>query len=300
MGAENAFIHFHSNAFELQVSFQPRRLSTKNLSTIGVVETTAIGEGEEFARWVLEFAGLNAGAYRSQPLIRRVPACLRALGVPNESAARAKLRQDPGLLSVAINAFLVGVTEFYRDPAAMRDLEALVDAKPGFFKNCKVWSVGCSTGAEAYTLGMVMDSRGLLEGGKLVGSDCRGAAIKHARDGVYPKELIKGIPAEYERYLDACGTEHVAVKPRLMEMAAWHIRDALEDAGWDELFHVVACRNMAIYLNRDTTDRLWGRLYDSLLPGGLLLTGRAETVPDGLGMARVGCSIYRKECRTWR
>jgi chemotaxis protein methyltransferase CheR len=299
MSAQTTYVHFHSNVFDLKTLFPPLAVPALSLrkpsAAIGLAEDP-LNPAEVFARWVLALSGLDGGAYRAQPLLRRVPACLRALGVTSLAAARAKVKGDERARAVALGAFLVGVTEFYRDIAAFDELEGEIDARPEFFAGCRVWSAGCSVGAEGYTLAMMMHARGLLEGGQVVGTDCRTAALETARKGRYAPALCEGLPERYQRYMQTVGGE-LEVSGAIRKHANWEVGDLLEPKGGEGGFHLVACRNVSIYLNHSIIHGLWSRLYDSLLPGGVLFTGHAE-IPEGCpGLIRVARCLYRKESR---
>ncbi len=302
MGSQTTFIHFHPNVFELQVAF-PSSVSGRKISfamekSRQQDETLSVeaARAEAFARCVLSEAGLDGDAYRGAPLVRRVPACLRALGVTTLSRARAKVRGDERARDLALNALLVGVTEFYRDREAFYALEREIDTRQEFFKDCRVWSAGCSLGAEGYTLAMMLYARGVLDKGQVTGTDCRPSAVAHAREGRYAPSLCEGLPERYREFFAKSG-EELEISGVIKARTRWWARDVLEGPGTMEKFHVVSCRNLSIYLNRSDIQRLWVCLYDSLLPGGVLFTGHAE-IPFGCpGLTRIARCLYRKESR---
>jgi chemotaxis protein methyltransferase CheR len=96
---------------------------------------------DDFISWVLGRAGLDAAAYRTQPLHRRLPACLRALKVHSPHAARELLERKPHLIAKVISALLIGATEFFREPGAFDFLRTQVlPALAGRRQRLRIWS----------------------------------------------------------------------------------------------------------------------------------------------------------------
>lgn len=163
---------------------------------------------DEFLAWVLGRAGLAPELYRSGPLLRRLPACLRALRARSRQKAREVLEERADLLPAAISSLLIGVTEFFRDPAVFENLRTQVlpelARRPG---PLRIWSAACSSGAELYSVAILLAEAGLLERCFLLGTDCRTDAIEEARAACYSEASLRLIePALRRRYLErACG-----------------------------------------------------------------------------------------------
>jgi len=201
------------------------------------------------------------------------------LGAPDTAAAAARLAADPGLADRGLAAVLIGVTHFFRDHAtfaALADQLAAYTPRP-----LTVLSIACSDGSELYSAGITLAGHNLLADAAMHGVDCRPAAIAAARAGVYPGA---GIP---ERWLPG-GRIH----PDLASRARWHLADAFTfptPAAAD----IILCRNFAIYLRPDAAHRLWDSVAARLVPGGLLMAGKAER-PSAAGLTRVGPCLFRK------
>lgn len=251
---------------------------------------------DRFITWVLSRAGLTPCAYRPQPLHRRIPACLRALKVTSTSAAREKLEQDPRLLATAVSALLIGVTEFFRDPSVFESIRTGI--LPGLAarkKNVRIWSVACSSGAELYSMAILLSEAGLLEGSFLLGTDCRGDAIEQARAGLYEAGELQFLdPSLRSRYfLSHSGL----IRPveALRNRIIWKTADVLngpEQGPWD----IILWRNVAIYLEPKSAAAIWNGFVPVLAPGGVLVAGKAERPPASVyraGSAR--CLYHTKE-----
>ncbi len=246
-----------------------------------------------FCRWVLQRVGLVPENYRFRPLKRRVPACLRALRVSGVDEALRLVRHDPELLSVAADALVLGVTSLFRDPAVFDELRELMDAPTWGRGPVRAWCVGCSDGAELYSLGMLLAESGALIGSSLLGSDCRSGAIAAARRGWFSSSAVDHVPPELlRRYLvaDAGGFR---VVPLLSGAIQWRVEDALtlpEVGRWD----LILCRNLAIYLAPASARMLWATLSSALRPGGLLVVGKADYPAGPSGLRRISRCIYHR------
>ena len=262
-------------------------------------------EEEAFVRWLFERAGLDAADYRNETLRRRLPACLRAVRAASPVDARRRLQADASLLPVAVGAMVIGVTSFFRDPAVFEVLAS--DVLPSLARRAgsRVWSVGCSTGEELYSVAILMAEAGLLEGSQLLGTDCRAAAVRAARAGVYDSAAVtKHVPVAWlERYFEpaepagprrARASGRWRVRADLRGATQWRAGDVTrvaEPGGWD----LILCRNAVMYLRCDVAGRVWERLEQSLRPGGFLVLGRAERPAGAQRLSLVAPCVYRRD-----
>ncbi|MCC7126732.1 MAG: hypothetical protein IT178_17915, partial [Acidobacteria bacterium] len=152
--------------------------------------------------------------------------------------------------------------------------------------------VGCSSGAELYSVAMLLAEAGRLHDATLVGVDCRPDAVSAARAGVFPDAAMTGIvPSRRQAYFDAVsGGWRVAYA--LRRHTTWVLHDVLQatPAGpWD----LVLCRNVCIYLQSRSADALLRALVQDLRPGGALVLGKAEQPPRGLGLHERARGVYQ-------
>jgi chemotaxis methyl-accepting protein methylase len=248
----------------------------------------------EFARWLLVEAGIDPQIYRSTALRRRIPACLRALHATSVNEARDVILKRRDRLNVALNALLVGVTDFFRDGKAFDDLRDVV--VPELSKRCgplRVWSIGCASGAELYSVSILLSEAGLLDRSLLLGTDCRDDGIAAAKAGFYRDSNIRAVPASIRtKYFEPFDGGWRILKS-LRAGVRWKIADisTRSEAGpWD----LILWRNTAIYLNPDAGRQILVRLGALLRSGGFLMLGKVERAPADAGVVpAIGC-IYRK------
>ncbi|MEK7954073.1 CheR family methyltransferase [Luteolibacter soli] len=237
-------------------------------------------------------AGLDPWLYRTAPLVRRFPACLRALRVDTLAAAERVLAANPALALKALESLLIGTTELFRDPSVFAHLEQhilpkLTQRSPSL----RIWSAACSDGAELYSVAILLAKLGSLKGSHLLGSDCRPDAIEHAKRGVYlPRERAQPVSAAFHSQELADG--RIVMSHEIREALQWEQSDLLAPRPW-ESWDLILCRNLAIYLEPLAAEVLWGRLAEALAPGGFLIVGKAEK-PRISSLHRISPSIYRK------
>jgi chemotaxis protein methyltransferase CheR len=255
-------------------------------------------EEEAFIGWLFDKAGLDATQYGVQTLSRRIGACLRGLRAGSFGHARTILEAYPSLIAPSISMLVIGVTSFFRDAAVFDDLrERVLPELAGRRSGLRIWSVGCSEGAELYSVAMLLGELGLLGRCELQGTDCRSDTIGRARAGVYDAGSLKGLSTEMlERYFkrEASGSSWRIAEP-LRRAAQWRTEDALSqqpEAGqWD----LILCRNMAMYLKPAAAAGLWQQLESALRPGGVLVLGKAERPVGAQRLAAEAPCIYRRE-----
>jgi chemotaxis protein methyltransferase CheR len=244
--------------------------------------------------WVLQRAGLDPASYRHAPLGRRLTALQRALRADTDAAMQARLLAHPDLLPLALSTLLIGVTGFFRDTmvfGVLRDVvvPALV-RRPG---PIRVWSLGCSTGAELASVALLLADAGVSDRATLLGTDCRADVIDEARAGWFPESALAGVETQTrDRYFERERQGWRLAAPVRRRMA-WHVLDGTRDVAagpWD----LVLCRNVAIYLQADVCSTMLRRVDRELTPGGYLVLGKAERPPAGLAPGARGQCVYQR------
>lgn len=236
-------------------------------------------------------AGLDATHYRARSLMRRLPACLRALGARSVTEGSARLAAQPALAGAVLGSVLLGVTEFFRDPEVFRFLENTL--LPGLMASVaqpRIWSAACSDGQELYSIAVLLARHGGLPACQLLGTDCRAEALARAARGVFPVNT-PGIARWPGLTPDPNGQWQMPAG--LRAAIAWKQADVLastEPGPW----HLLLCRNLAIYLEPAAAEALWASLAAVIAPGGYLIVGKADYPGRHLGLRRVADSVYRK------
>jgi chemotaxis methyl-accepting protein methylase len=279
---------------------RPRRRTVVNLAAPAVPfpptvpEPALAQDAAAFLEWLFSQASLDVSCYRRETLRRRLPACLRLLRVRTPTQARHLLEGEPALIPTAMSAMLVGVTSFFRDPALFEWLGR--ELLPGMAQKrgrLNVWSAGCSDGCELYSVALLLAELGHLEGGYLLGTDCRPDAIAQARLGAYSPAQLRNVPPPlWERYFTATAGGWQVVR-EIRTALRWRTADLLrtqEPGLWD----LILCRNTTMYMRAEAAQPLWERLEAGLRPGGLLVLGKAEQPLGVKRLALVAPCVYRR------
>ncbi len=255
-----------------------------------------------FLRWLLAEAGLRWEDYRPQMLRRRLPACLRALRVESAIEARRLLRVRRELVPKALNCLLIGVTDFFRDKHVFDAISArvipLLGQRLQRQESLRIWSHGCSNGAELYSVAMLLEREGLLPRCHLLGMDCRPDAVAEAAEGIYSRQDLATIPADFQQYFypEPPGWR---IDGRLRARTTWR-QMSTPDGSIGEEWDLILCRNLVIYLQPAAAAQVWQQLAGALGAGGLggaggiLVSGKAERPPADLGLVRLDNGIYRR------
>jgi chemotaxis protein methyltransferase CheR len=244
------------------------------------------------AALVLTQAGLDPARYRPTPLRRRASACVRTMKASSEADACNRLEADPRLTVAALSTLLIGVSDFFRDRPVFDTLRTSVVASlRARGRPIRVLSVGCSSGAELYSVALMLAESQLLAGAHLLGIDCRSDAVTAARTATFPDSVVARLDAGLKsRYFDQVAGGARVVEP-LQRCTEWRVVDATRDipAGpWD----LVLCRNLFIYLHDWVAEAMLIRIVDQLVPGGFLVVGKAERPPAALRLTELAHCVY--------
>lgn len=211
-----------------------------------------------------------------------------------------------------IDAITTNKTDFFREPQHFEYLVDVVLPKlitrvgAGVRRKAMVWSAGCSTGEEVYTLGMVLSEFGNRHhqfGGQfrfsILGTDISTKVLKEAVLGIYDHEKIAPVPhAMRKRYLLRSKDKSknlVRIAPELRGMVQFRRLNFMSEYfSLNESMDVIFCRNVLIYFDRENQEKVLNRLCRHLIPGGYLFTGHSETL-NGLNVPLVQerSTIYR-------
>ncbi len=262
----------------------------------------------DLIRLVRRVTGHNLSQYKSQTLIRRIARNVTRLQLPDLSAYVDRLTQRPEEVAELLTDLFINVTDFFRDDAAFETLER--DVVPLLFADrdaedvIRVWSVGCASGEEPYSIAML-----LLEYASRVAdppkiqvfaTDVDDDALQQARMHRYPAAITSRMSAErLERFFVREGDSYRARRElRSVLLCARH--DILNDPPFSRI-DLVVCRNLLIYLTRASQERVLKTLHFALRPGGVLFLGSAEAgVAAGMLFSEMGKGngLFRKRSTT--
>jgi chemotaxis protein methyltransferase CheR len=169
-------------------------------------------------------------------------------------------------------------------------------------RDLRIWSAGCSTGEEPYTLAMIIDeflgSEKKSWDAKILATDISLKALDEAKHGVYSNKDIAPLPALWKTsYFTRFDAESSAVSDRIKDEIIYRRFNLMNQTfAFKKKFHVIFCRNVMIYFNNETKHELVGRFYDATEKGGYLFIGHAESLNRELTKYKfIMPAVYRKE-----
>src|SRR5262249_15666749 len=227
--------------------------------------------------------GFDFTAYKRSSLLRRIQKRLQAAGIDSYDGYQAYLGAHPEEFGLLFNTILINVTSFFRDPEAWAYLAAqivpriLSGSRPD--SAIRVWSTGCASGEEAYTLAMMLAEQLGVEAFrrrvKIYASDVDEDALMQARHAPYTAQRVEDVPPELlSKYFGRVADRYLFHKD-IRRSIIFGRHDLVQDAPISRV-NLLACRNTLMYFTRETQAKVLNRFHFALRNGGFLFMGRAE------------------------
>jgi chemotaxis methyl-accepting protein methylase len=237
--------------------------------------------------------GICCEAYKDRCLKRRIAVRMRARGVHSFADYIRVLDGDAHEYDLLLDALTINVTKFFRNvetwTAFAPYLATRWRARAGALS---VWSAGCASGEESYTIAVALAeaaratrTTSWLPRARVLATDIDRASLERAEAARYPHSAFSEMPAELlRRWIEPAAADGTRT-PRepIRQLVRVRRHDLTHERAPDAAFDVVVCRNVVIYFDRTTQERLFRTFADALRPDGLLLLGKVETL---LGPAR--------------
>ncbi|NOZ58193.1 MAG: protein-glutamate O-methyltransferase CheR [Euryarchaeota archaeon] len=238
------------------------------------------GDFSRLLREIERRSGLHLEGYRTSYLKRRIGVRIRANGLGSYDEYLEFLRRNPEEYRRLLDRLTVNVTEFFRNPSTFRAFERKVLPELASRRDIRIWSAGCASGEEPYSIAILV-SEFFGERGRrrvrIYATDIDSASLARGIKGEYDLKALGNVePRLLEKYFVRRG-RRFAVVPEIREMVLFERQDILRRR-WVRFFDVVFCRNVAIYFSRDSLEVLYRNLHTSLRRGGFLVTGRVESL----------------------
>lgn len=273
-----------------------------------------IAEDEAGYRALLEQVararGFACANYKDGCLRRRIAVRMRARQVADYPTYMALLARDAAEYDKLIEVLTINLTRLYRDAAvwdvfAEQVLPALWELSGARFT---AWSAACSSGEELYTMAALLHRHAERSGSarrlgltEVIGTDIDDPSLAAAARGAYAEPgFVEMPPALRARYFTPRvedGITHQAAVPELRAMVRTQHRDLLTESPPATGLQLIACRNVLIYFDRDSQEPLLRRFHDALVPGGVLVLGKVETL---IGPTRALFEVVDQRQRIFR
>ncbi|CAK0751596.1 chemotaxis protein methyltransferase CheR [Gammaproteobacteria bacterium] len=235
--------------------------------------------------------GYDFRNYQKGTVERRINKLVSLLGVTDFFALQLEILSDPAAFELFFTEMSVAVTEFFRHPEQFYRLREEIFPYLDSFPLVKIWSAGCATGEEVYSLAILLDELGMLEKSTLFATDMNPYVLRQAEAGFFPRASLETGRANYLRtggkesfdaYLEDCDDLFLKVSPRLQRRILFHRHSLVHDGVFNE-FQLILCRNVLIYFKSELQHEVLERFARSLHRDGFLMLGPSESLTPGAG-----------------
>lgn len=251
---------------------------------------------EQFIEKIYRKIGLDLTKYKRPQMERRITSLMRSCDCENFVEYFNLIDTNKPQMDRFINHLTINVSEFYRNPGQWQVLHDKI--LPELLKqnpNLKIWSAGCSTGEEPYTLAMVVNQVSPRGNHQIIATDIDEEVLKKAQNGLYNIKSAANLPKNYlTQYFDQDG-ELIKVKDTLKKMITFRKLNLLKDS-FESNVDLLVCRNVVIYFTEDAKADLYKRFHQSLRKNGILFIGSTEQIfqPQDIGFKSAAMFFYEK------
>lgn len=227
--------------------------------------------------------GYDFRQYSESHIRRRIMNKMRMSGLENISQMQSKVLYDETFTFSLLQDLSITVTEMFRDPGFYRSVRAKVIPVLKTYSFIKIWHAGCSTGEEAYSMSIILQEEGLYDRTTIYATDFNQQALNYAKQGIFSNKMMKEYTSNYQLsggkesfsnyYIS--DDDNVIMNQSLKKNIVWANHNLVTDSVFAEV-HLILCRNVLIYFDRNLQNEVQKLFYDSLIDGGILCLGSKE------------------------
>lgn len=249
--------------------------------------TVTTSATEVVAAYLTERIGLSVAGHRRAHLFKQIADAMARAGATNGDQYCARLEQDNDSFDELVARVTVGESYFFREPGQLELIRSTIlperRSARGPGTALRLWSAGCSTGQEAYTLAIMLEEEGLATNGCIAATDISRESLRVATTGVYGSWSLRAVTGrQREEYFHPVAKEYRVDErfARSITFQPLNLLDPTSDAPRD--IDVILCRNVLIYFTPEAVARAAQHLAGALAPGGWLVTGSSDPPLEGL------------------
>ena len=266
-------------------SSAPRVSDSRDTGAYGGEFNMSDAEFQRVADKVFEIAGIVLKDHKRQMVYTRLSRRLRALGMTSFTVYMDHLESGAGSREITefSNAVTTNLTSFFREAHHFDHLrhEVLEPLGKAGKSRIRVWSAGCSTGEEPYSIALTARAAARSMGGadfRILATDLDTNVLAKAKAGIYPEARVADVPSELRSGAMSRRGADVEMSAQLKSMIAFRQLNLLHAWPFRGPFDVIFCRNVLIYFDQDTKRKVLEDLRKVIAPDGFLFLGGAETV----------------------
>lgn len=259
---------------------------------------------ERIAAIIYKVSGINLSERKEDMVYSRLARRLRKLKINSFKDYLDFVIINKDEQKAFVNSLTTNLTHFFREQHHFDYLNDVLF--PEIFNRntnnrIRFWSAGCSTGEEPYTLAMVWEhlkSKPANIDFKILATDLDTNVIKTGIDGIYSVDKLRPVEEDYLKWFSrtsVCSQTQKQVSAQLKEYISFKQLNLMAEWPISGPFQLIICRNVLIYFDKPTQEKLVKRYYDLLEPGGCLILGHSESLGDNKGLfENLGKTIFRK------
>lgn len=230
--------------------------------------------------------GHDFSLYKQNTLLRRINRRMKILRLHTVDDYIRWMEQDPEEIKALFDDMLINVTRFFRDPEAFdaltqKVIRPLIEIKTNQQQPLRVWVPACSSGEEAYSIGIQiheqMEALGSEIEVQIFATDLDAASVEIARKGIYPPSAMENVSDErLKRYFQK-EDDGYQIKKKIRDLMIFSTQNLISDPVFSKT-DLISCRNLLIYLEHELQNLLFNQFHYSLNPDGFLFLGNSESV----------------------
>lgn len=227
--------------------------------------------------------GYDFRQYSEAHIRRRIKNRMAMSGLEDVSQIQSMILKDKTFASLVLQDLSITVTEMFRDPGFYKSLRENVIPILKTYPFIKIWHAGCATGEEAYSMAIILQEEGLYDRTTIYATDFNQQALNKAKEGIFSNKMIKEYTLNYQlsggkESLSGYYTSNygnVIMNQSLKKNIVWANHNLVTDSVFAEV-HLILCRNVLIYFEKDLQNKVQELFYNSLINGGILCLGSKE------------------------
>ena len=249
-----------------------------------------------FVRKFEALSKIDLNIYKRPQMERRINSFMRNVNAGDYKSFINILNNNREVYRNFLEHITINVSEFFRNPNHWEVLEKQV--LPELLKRhkrLKIWSAGCSTGEEAYSLAILVTEKNIGLADQILASDIDKEALEKAAIGLYSSKAMQSIPPIFrDKYFSKEGNLY-QIKDSLKKMIRFKQQDLLKD-NFLRGFNLILCRNVVIYFTEESKQKLYHKFCNALAPGGIMFIGSTEQIFQyrELGLKSIATFFYQK------
>lgn len=239
---------------------------------------------------------IDLRSYKRPQMERRINSFMRSVNIDNYASFVNLLSSNKEIYRKFLDHITINVSEFFRNSNHWEILEKQI--VPELLKDnkaLKIWSAGCSTGEEAYSLAIMCNEKHINLSEPILATDIDNEVLEKAGMGIYSQKAVQSMPPAYiKKHFNAEGN-YYQINSNIRQMVRFQQQDLLKDT-FGRGFDLILCRNVVIYFTEESKQRLYRKFCDALRPRGVLFIGSTEQIFQSreLGLQSIATFFYQK------